>query len=146
MSVFYRIKLRANNDHAKNFATILEKKYPENTLIEQIFVDTPAKAFILNSNILEVATYTPLKRNESSRAPINFEIESYPLSNIIKITESYEEHSLLEDVYKSIKTIIVFKDGEKLEINDLVGLNESEILNQFYDDYKKFVQELKRSF
>jgi hypothetical protein len=145
MSVFNRIKMRANNQHANNFGTILESYYGDTQakVIEQIVEGQPVKAYIVREKVLEVATYTPLKRNERFGSPLNLHIETYPLKNIVKVSEEYEEHALEKNNHLAIKTKILFNDGESVEIDDSFGLYNGSLYHEFKEDYIGFLKSLK---
>lgn len=145
MRVFNRFRTRANNDFANNLATVIERFYQsdETQIIEQVTEDAIPLFYILKGNSFTIATYTPLQRNERFRSPISLDLTTYSVNDILKIEEKYEEHSLQNEDYLSLYTVIHFKDGHKVEISDNHGLYSRSTLTEFYEDHKTFIQALK---
>jgi hypothetical protein len=139
-----RFRNSAADDHADNFAAIIERFHlSESSIIEQVTVDEIPKLYILKDEIFTVATYIPLPRNERFRAPLTLILTTYPVKDILKIEESYVEHGLQNEEYLSVNTVIHFKDGQRATITDGKGLNTESLLREFYEAHKAFIQTLK---
>jgi hypothetical protein len=145
MSAFQRIKECSGNSHCQNFGTILELHYGGTgaKVLEQLLNGENAKAYIVKDNHLEVASYTPLPRNESMRSPLQLHIDSYSLNNVEKVSELYDDHRLQMNQYFSLEITITFKNGESISLVEPdVYYNETNQV-QYKEDTQEFLKALK---
>lgn len=145
--MYDRIKLRSKDNHAINFATILDRTYSGTGVksIEQVFPNGSVRAYFLKDKVLQIASYVPLTKNATTQYPINLVLDSYPVSDIIKIGEVYNEHSLVLGSYSSLNVSITLPDEEVIYIDEANGLHVEEYKNDFRNDLKVFLKSLKES-
>ncbi|MGC4378969.1 hypothetical protein WD019_18925 [Fictibacillus sp. Mic-4] len=151
MSVFER--LRTQTGHLSNFSKIIKQNYGENCRImeipgvEDIY---STKLMILAENRLEVASIECLERNSEMNYPVNLNIKTLQIKDILTIEEIYNTPPIdkkytydLEGIYIKFKNQV---DNIHIDLR-----NDTAFMQTFYymgkdeilDNAEEFLKELK---